>query len=207
MKIPVELSYEEFRNLTTQKKKEELLKYLTETALQIVIKRKTKSKKVPKFSREKISKGLCYLLIAEDLFEFYEKLLVSCIFCGKVIRQEEVWGTFIDGLVTCSDACYKKQKTKNSLELKQKTGVILLKEKEILEEWRTKDPFRSIAPPEITFIHREIGTLSAGSFKWKISIPDLLDIYYWPLQKKKMKTLNLDYSPLNNEVSRIREAS
>ncbi|UCG02914.1 MAG: hypothetical protein JSW11_02780 [Candidatus Heimdallarchaeota archaeon] len=52
MKIPVELSYQEFRELPTHEKKRELLKYLTEKTLQIEVNRIIENKRAPKFSRE-----------------------------------------------------------------------------------------------------------------------------------------------------------
>ncbi|MHA2248257.1 MAG: hypothetical protein ACXADY_25125 [Candidatus Hodarchaeales archaeon] len=207
MKIPVEFTKKDFRNLTIQEKKEKLLNYLTVTALQIEVKRKSESDKVPRFSGKISSEGLCYLLIAEDLFEFHEKSPVSCIFCGKVIKVADVWGTFVNSSKVCSKTCYNNQKAKNFAELNQKTGVALLKAKITRQEWSKKDPFRSVAPPEIMFVQEELGTLPKGSFKWKIAIPDILDLFYLPLQKKKMTELNLNYSPLSNEENEIKEES
>ena len=207
MKISVKFSYEDFRNLTIQEKKEKLLHYLTETALQIEMKKKSGSVKVPIFTGKINSEGLCYLLIAEDLFDFNEKSPVSCIFCGRLIKEADVWGTFVNNSKVCSETCYNNQKAKNFAELNQKTGVTLLKAKKTRREWNKKDPFRSIAPPEIMFVQEELETLPKGSFKWKIAIPDILDLFYLPLQKKKMTELNLNYSPLSNEENKIKEES
>ena len=207
MKIPVEFTHKDFRSLTVQEKKQKLLNYLTETALKIEIKRKSESGKVPRFSGKISSEGLCYLLIAEDLFEFNEKSPVSCIFCGRLIKEADVWGTFVNSSKVCSKICHDNQKNKNLAELNQKTGVALLRAKKTRQEWSKKDPFRSIAPPEIMFVQEETGTLPEGSFKWKIAIPDILDLFYLPLQKKKMTELNLNYSPLSNEENIIKEES
>lgn len=207
MKISVKFSNEYFRNLTIQEKKEKLLNYLTETALQIEVKKKSESVKVPRFSGKISSEGLCYLLIAEDLFEFNEKPPVSCIFCGRLIKEAGVWGTFVNGSKVCSKTCFNNQKNKNLAEINQKTGVTLLRAEKTRQEWIKKDTFRSIAPPEIMFVQEELGTLPKGSFKWKIAIPDILDLFYLPLQKKKMTELNLNYSPLSNEENKIKEES
>lgn len=205
MKIPVKLSYQDFRNLTTHEKKKELMKYLTETTLQIEINRNIENGRVPRFSKDINSESLCYLLIAEDIFEFDDT--PKCIFCGKQIKKKQKRATFPEKSTVCSKICYDNYKAKKASELNQRTGVKLQKTKDILEEWGSRDPFRGVAPPEITFDQEEKGSTRNFSFKWKIVIPDILDVFYWPLQKKKMTELLLNYSEFNNVNNQAKEAS
>ena len=90
-------------------------------------------------------------------------------------------------------------------ELNQRTGVILQQTQEILEDWENIDPFRGVAPPEIIFNYEK--EPEDISFKWRIFIPDTLDVFYWPLQKKKMTELLLNYTKLNNETNCVKEVS
>jgi hypothetical protein len=111
MKIPIELSYQDFRKFSTNEKKKELLKFLTKKTLQIEINRNIEIGRVPKFSKEINS----------------------------------------DKYLVCSKTCFEKYKKKHASELNQRTGVILQQTQEILKNWENIDPFRGVAPPEITF--------------------------------------------------------
>ncbi|UCG02915.1 MAG: hypothetical protein JSW11_02785 [Candidatus Heimdallarchaeota archaeon] len=142
-------------------------------------------------------------MIAEDIFEF-EGILI-CIFCGNKLTENRKWVTRPNKSILCSEICLRKHKAKRVSELNHRTGVTLQKTREIDKEWGSRDPFRGVAPPEITFNHSE--DTNDISFEWKIAIPDILDVFYWPLQKKMMIELLLNYSKLNNENNKGKEAS
>ncbi|MHA1331395.1 MAG: hypothetical protein ACTSR2_09985 [Candidatus Hodarchaeales archaeon] len=75
------------------------------------------------------------------------------------------------------------------------TGVKLKDPNKILYEWSNTSPFESKLP-EIEFIPNG-AHMPEGSFTWKIAIPDAIDLYYLPLKKKEMKTLNLVFQSVN----------
>lgn len=194
-KIPVGFTHSWYNKLTTTEKRDMLLKYLTLEALSIILNEKMNEEKVPKTNEIIDSTGLCYSLIGGDLFEFIEEGFAKCMNCGQTLSRNKTQIKLTNGFIVCSSQCYLDIKVKQSKNLYIRTGVKLQEFNKIHKEWRKKTPFHQDIPSEITFLHGEEDNFPEEGFNWKISIPDFLDQYYWPLQKKEMTSIDLSFQP------------
>jgi hypothetical protein len=200
-KIPVGFTYSWFNKLKSTEKRDVLLKYLTYDALSILVSQKMNEERVPKTTGIIDSTGLCYLRIGEDLFEFLEEGFVKCMNCERILAEGKTHTKLRNGFIACSNKCYLEIKAKHSKQLYKKTGIKLQEYKNVHREWRKIAPFNQKIPSEITFFYSEGDEFSKGSFKWKISIPDFLDQFYWPLQKKEMTSINLHFQKNDQNYS------
>ncbi len=196
-KIPVGFTHSWFNKLKPIEKRYVLLRYLTDDALSIIVNQKMNEEKVHRTNDIIDNTGLCYSLIGEDLFEFIEEGFAKCLNCERILSENNNHIKLTKGFIVCSNKCYLDIKTNQSKQLYKKTGVKLQELKRIHREWRKKAPFHQDVPSEIAFLQGGENSVAEGNFNWKISIPDFLDQYYWPLQKKEMSSINLYY--LSNE--------
>ena len=206
-KIRVGFTNSWFNKLKPIDKRNVLLRYLTNDALLIIVNQKMNEEKVPRTNHIIDSTGLCYSLIGDDLFEFIEEGFAKCLNCERILFENNNHIKLTDGFIACSNKCYFDIKTKQSKQLFKKTGVKLQELKRIHREWRKKAPFHQEIPSEITFLQGRENSLAEGSFNWKISIPDFLDQYYWPLQKKEMQSINLFYQSNDQNLSNSHASS
>ncbi|MFX0085893.1 MAG: hypothetical protein ACFFAU_09475 [Candidatus Hodarchaeota archaeon] len=197
MKILVTITYNWFRGLLIDQRKEVLLRYLTPEALNILVKQKMKEGDVPQAFGIIDSTGLCYLLIGKDLFKFCDESPFICVNCGQKSKKEKRYIKLRKNLIFCSKKCYRNYRIKQELLLNKRTKVRLKRAAQIRQEWYKKEPFHQAIPSEISFVCDEENQFLTGGFNWKISIPDILDQYYWPLIKKEMTSINLHFQTNN----------
>jgi len=171
MKIPVPFSFVEFTQFSVRKRRNILLLYVTERSLKVLWEQYFESKE--SYSEEVHSKlaGILYLSIAKEIFEFKEPLH------SKIIDLP-----YID---------------ESSL-FDEHTNVELVNKEQVQNAWIETLPFRTAIPFEIEFFPNG-PSLSENSFSWQIKIPDAIDLYYLPLKKKEMRTLNLIFQAIETE--------
>lgn len=196
IKIRVSFNSDWFRDLSILKRREVLTRYLTPEALDILVKQKMEEKDVPQTNDMIDSTGLCFLLIANDLFQYHEKKAISCVICGHLYKLEKKTSEFKIGVNLCSNNCYERYQFREKSILNKKTGVKLQKPNRIHKVWSNIEPFHQEIPSEISFDNGKENQDHEGSFNWTIAIPDLLDRYYWPLIKKEMTAINLNFQPI-----------
>jgi len=196
IKIRVSFNSDWFRDLSILEQREVLTRYLTPEALNILVKQKMEERVVPQTNDIINRTGLCFLLIANELFNYNEKAAISCVICGHLYKQEKKTSEFKIGVNLCSSECYESYQFREKSILNEKTGVKLQKPDRIHQEWSNKEPFHQEIPSQISFVHSEENQNHEGSFNWTITIPDILDRYYWPLIKKEMTAINLNFKPI-----------
>ncbi|WP_455140101.1 hypothetical protein [Candidatus Hodarchaeum mangrovi] len=171
MKIPVSFSYMEFTQFSVKKRRNILRLYLTERTLKVLWEQKYGSKELTQDEIHSELAGIHYLSIAKETFEFREPLPDILIDSSHI---EEL--SLID----------------------EQIYVELLNRDQVQSTWVEALPFRTTVPSEIEFFPNG-PNLSENSFSWKVKIPDAIDLYYLPLKKKEMRTLNLIFQAIKAE--------
>ena len=171
MKIPVKFTLMEFTQFSIPKRRNVLRLYLTERTLEVWWEKYFGSKM--SFSDILYSElaGSLYLSIAKEMFEFNEP-------SPNLLNDSH----YID----------------ESQFLDEQDSVELLNREQVQSTWMETLPFKTTIPLEIDFFPNGPG-LSEHSFSWQVKIPDSIDLYYLPLKKKEMRTLNLIFQAIETE--------